>query len=167
MIGGDFDTPIMYQDLANYTMSPMSMPFGAMSGMYGGGIGNTSYLGGVQMRPQPDADRVELINKKHQESKNTFKKAMLALGVIFLAGFVPVIRKNIKNAGGLGKYIKTQWNALKTWFNSTPSPKPSAWQRFKNFFKRKPKAPTSPTGTPKPSVWQKFKNIFKRKPKTP
>ncbi len=141
MIGGDFDTPIMYQDLANYTMSPMSMPFGAMSGMYGGGIGNTSYLGGIQMQSQPDADRVELINKKRQESKNTFKKAMLALGVIFLAGFVPAIRKNIKNAGGLGKYIKTQWNALKSWVTNTPTPKPSAWQRFKNIFKRKPKTP--------------------------
>ena len=32
MIGSNFDTPVMYQDLANSTMGPMYMPFG---GMYG------------------------------------------------------------------------------------------------------------------------------------
>ena len=40
MIGGDFDTPMVYQDLANSTMGPMVMPpLGGITGGY-----NTSYL---------------------------------------------------------------------------------------------------------------------------
>ena len=78
MIGGDFDVPIMYQDLANSTMSPMNIPFGMMPGMYGvgmygGGMANTSYLGGVQMRQQPDRDKVEILNKKENSDKNIYK----------------------------------------------------------------------------------------------
>lgn len=97
MIGGDFDTPIMYQDLANYSMSPMAgMPMM---------MGNTSYLGGVQMRRQPEQDELRLMNKKKNESKNTFKKALLAIGTIFLLGFIPRISKGIKKNGFFG-YIK-------------------------------------------------------------
>ncbi len=98
MIGGDFDTPIMHQDLANYTMSPMN--FAGMPMM-----GNTSYLGGVQMRRQPEQDELRLMNKKKNEAKNTFKKALLAIGGIFLLGFIPRISKGIKKNGCFG-YIK-------------------------------------------------------------
>ncbi len=98
MIGGDFDTPIVYQDLANSTMNPMRL------GMYGG---NTSYLGGVQMRRQPDADKIQLMNKKNKEAKKTFKKAMLGIGACLLLGFIPVVRKGIKKAGGIREYFSS------------------------------------------------------------
>lgn len=131
MIGGDFDTPIMYQDLANYTMNPM-MPFGGMVGGMYGGIGTTSYLGGVQMRPQLDTDKVQLMNKKNQEGMNTFKKALLGIGACFLLGFIPVLRKGIKNSGGVLNYVKGLFT------KTPPAPKkPSLWQKFKSIFKKK------------------------------
>ena len=103
MIGGDFDVPIMYQDLANSTMSPMNIPFGMMPGMYGvgmygGGMANTSYLGGVQMRQQPDRDKVEILNKKENSDKNTF-------------GSIAPLRKSIKKAGGIGSYLKNMFTS--------------------------------------------------------
>lgn len=130
MIGGDFDTPVMYQDLANYSMPPMQMgmPFGGMVG------GNTSYLGGVQLKRQLDHDKVQLINKKNEEAKSTLKKALIGIGVCLAIGFIPVICKNVKNAGGV-------------------------WQYIKGLFTKTPPAPPS---TPKPSLWQRFKNIFTR-----
>lgn len=165
MIGSNFDTPVMYQDLANYTMNPMmGMPFGGMVG----GIGSTSYLGGVQMRPQLDNDKVQLMNKKNEEGKSTFKKAMLGIGACLLLGFIPVIRKGIKNSGGV-------WSYVKGLFTKTPSAaqKPSLWQRFKNLFKKNPSAASS-----SPSKWSRFKgwcgskwssftNLFKKKTPTP
>lgn len=162
MLGSNFDTPIMYQDLGNYTMSPMYMPFG---GMTAGGIGTTSYLGGVQMRPQPDHDKVQLMNKKNEEGKNTFKKAMLGIGAVIALGFIPVIGKGIKKSGGV-------WNYVKGLFTKTPPApaKPSLWQRFKNIFKKKPSA-----GTPSKwskfkgwcgTKWTSFKGLFKKKPAT-
>lgn len=165
MIGGDFDTPIMYQDLANYTMNPMypvGMPFGGMVG----GIGSTPYLGGVQMRPQLDHDKVQLMNKKSEEGKSTFKKALLGIGACLLLGFIPVVRKGIKNSGGV-------WEYLKGLFSKQPA-KQSWWQRFKNKFKKTP----ATGGTQSPSKWSKFKgwcgskwssvrNVFKKKTPTP
>jgi hypothetical protein len=141
MIGGDYDTPIMYQDLANSTMNPFNI---GMGGMYGGGIGTSSYLGGVQMRPQLDHDKVQLMHKKDQEGKRTLKKALLAIGGIIAIGFIPVISKGIKKSGGIGGYMKKLWNGLT---GKTPAPAPTP-------------APA------KPSLWQRFKNVFKKKPKT-
>lgn len=115
MIGGDFDVPIMYQDLANSTMGPMSMPFGGMVGMPGAGMYNTSYLGGVKMHRQPDHDKVQIMNKKEKEDKNTLKKALLVLGGIVLLGSIAPLRKSIKKAGGLGEYLKKGWNSVKNW----------------------------------------------------
>lgn len=134
MIGGDFDVPIMYQDLANSTMSPMSMPVGMMPGMYGvgmygGGMANTSYLGGVQMRQQPDSDKVEILHKKENSDKNTFKKAMMVLGGLILLGSIAPLRKSIKKAGGV-------WSYLKNMFTS----KSSKGNWFTNLFHRKKKA---------------------------
>ena len=139
MIGNDFDTPIMYQDLANYSMGPMSMPMmpGMMPGMVGGM--NTSYLGGTRISPQLDHDKVEIINRKENEAKNTAKKVAIALGVIFLAGFIPYFRKKITSAGGIKKYLSNGWDSFKNMFKSNPTPaKPSRWQAFKNWFKPKP-----------------------------
>lgn len=165
MIGGDFDTPVMYQDLANYTMNPM-MPFGGMVGGMYGGIGSTSYLGGVQMRPQLDTDKVQLMNKKNQEGMSTFKKAMLGIGACLLLGFIPVIGKSIKKSGGV-------WNYVKGLFTKTPPApkKPSLWQRFKNLFKNNPTA-GSPSKWSKfkgwcGSKWSSFTNLFKKKTSTP
>ena len=116
MIGGDFDVPIMYQDLGNSTMGPMNIPFGMMPGMYGvgmygGGMANTSYLGGVQMRQQPDRDKVEILNKKENSDKNTFKKAMMVLGGLILLGSIAPLRKRIKKAGGIGSYLKNMFTS--------------------------------------------------------
>lgn len=124
MIGGDFDVPIMYQDLANSTMSSMNIPFGMMPGMYGvgmygGGMVNTSYLGGVQMRQQPDRDKVEILNKKENSDKNTFKKAMMVLGGLILLGSIAPLRKSIKKAGGIGSYLKNMFTSKSSkgnWF---------------------------------------------------
>lgn len=161
MIGSNFDTPIMYQDLANYTMSPMNptmMPFGGMTG--------SSYLGGVQMQRQLDHDKVQLKNKKKEEAKNTFKNAMIAAGLILGLGFIPTLRKSVKNAGGIGKFFKNQWNNLVNWVKGSGTPKQSFWQRIKNKFKKKPNNNQN-NNQQKVSLWQKFKNFFKKKPQNP
>lgn len=161
MIGNDFDIPVMYQDLANYSMGPMSMPGGMMPGI----MPNTSYLGGTQMPRQLDHDKVEIMNRKDREAKSTAKKVAIALGVILLAGFIPYFRKNITKAGGIKNYLSNSWNSFKNLFKSNPAPAtPSRWQRFKNWFKSK-KAPTTPSSpsSSKPSRWQRFKNWFKPK----
>ncbi len=159
MIGSNFDTPVMYQDLANYTMNPMM----GMGGMVGG-IGAASYLGGIQMRPQPDSDKVQLMNKKNQEGNSTFKKAMLGIGACLLLGFIPVVKKGIKNSGGVWKYVKSLFT------KTPPAPKkPSLLKRFKNKFKKK-----TFKGSSKPSKWSRcktwcgnkfnaFKGLFKKK----
>lgn len=164
MIGGDFDTPVMYQDLANYTMSPMYMPFG---GMTAGGVGSSSYLGGVQMRPQLDNDKVQLMNKKSEEGKSTFKKAMLGIGACLLLGFIPVVRKGIKNSGGVLNYVKSlftkapkkasRWSRFKNWCSGKWTKlkgKPDKWNRFKGWCGSK---------------WGSIKNKFSRnnQPQTP
>lgn len=138
MIGGDFDIPVMYQDLANSTMSPMNLPLGTMSGMYGagmyGGVGNTNYLGGVKMRQQPDRDKVQIMNKKENEDKNTAKNILLGLGALVALGSIPVLRKSIKKAGGLTKYAQNGWNSLKN-FVTGKNQKSGNW--FTRLFHRK------------------------------
>lgn len=138
MIGGDFDIPVMYQDLANSTMGPMNLPFGAMSGMYGagmyGGIGNTNYLGGVKMRQQPDRDKVQIMNKKENQDKINAKKVLIGLGALIALGSIPVLRKSIKKAGGLKKYAQNGWNSLKN-FVTGKNQKSGNW--FTRLFHRK------------------------------
>lgn len=124
MIGGDFDVPIMYQDLANSTMGAMNMPLGPMSGMYGagmygagmygGGSVGTSYLGGIKMPRQLDRDKVQIMNKKENQDKNTAKNILIGLGALIALGSIPILRKSIKKAGGLTAYIKNGWNSLKS-----------------------------------------------------
>lgn len=143
MIGGDFDVPIMYQDLANSTMGPMSIPLGTMSGMCGAGMygrmGNTNYLGGVQMRRQPDKDKVQIMNKKENQDKNTAKKVLIGLGAMVALGCIPILRKNIKKAGGLKKYFQNSWDSLKNFVTGKKPQKAGNW--FTRLFKRKKSSP--------------------------
>lgn len=124
MIGGDFDVPIMYQDLANSTMGPMRMPMGAMQGMYGTGMYNTSYLGGVRMPRQLDKDKVQIMNNKENQDKNTAKKVLIGLGAMIVLGSIPVLRKSIKKSGGIVNYVKKLF-----------SPSMSLSDKIKNGFK--------------------------------
>lgn len=124
MIGGDFDVPIMYQDLANSTMGPMRMPMGAMQGMYGAGMYNPSYLGGVRMPRQLDKDKVQIMNNKENQDKNTAKKVLIGLGAMIVLGSIPVLRKSIKKSGGIVNYVKKLF-----------SPSMSLSDKIKNGFK--------------------------------
>ncbi len=157
MIGNDFDVPVMYQDLGTYSMNqsagmmtPGMMPSmapGMMPGMMPGAMSGTAAggnsLGGVTMKPQLENDTLDLINKKHQEDKNTIKKVGLALGALLLIGFVPHFRKQITKSGGVGKYLKKQWKDVVDSFKNIGKPKPTKWQKFKGWiskpFKRKAK----------------------------
>lgn len=143
MIGNNFDTPVMHQDLANYSMSPMNF------GMMGMPYANTNYLGGVRMQPQLDHDKLQVINKKKQESKSTLKKALAAMGIILAVGFIPVLGKSIKKAGGVGKFLSNQWTKITNWFKGTPAttsaPKKSFWQKVKGWFKKSPATPATPS----------------------
>lgn len=111
MIGDNFNVPIMYQDLANSTMGPLNMSLGGMPGV-GMPIGSSSYLGGVRMQQQPDRDKLEIKHKKENEDKNTFKKAIGVLALAVGIACIPVLRKSIKNAGGLSSYMKDKWSGL-------------------------------------------------------
>ena len=108
----DYDVPVMYQDLGAYSMNCM-MP---MSGM----VPNTNYLGGVKMQPILCKDKVELINKKDKEGLSTAKKLGLAIGVLFLAGYIPYFRKQISKAGGIKACLSNGWNKFKNLFKKTP-----------------------------------------------
>ena len=100
------DTPIPYQDLADSTMAPFNFAnLGMMNAMYGT-MGGTSFLGGAQMRRQPDSDKVEIMNKKKQETRNTAKKIAIGLGTIFALCFIPSLWKSVKKAGGIISYTK-------------------------------------------------------------
>ena len=104
---GDYDVPVMYQDLGNYTMNPFIgglMPMGC--GMY------PSYLGDVRIRPLPERDMVELMNKKNDNGKENAKLLGKIIGAALLVGFIPYIGKNIKNAGGISKFISNGWTKL-------------------------------------------------------
>lgn len=119
MIGGDFDTPIVYQDLANSTLPTMGMPMGMYgygTGMYGGMVGGTSYLGGVRMQQQPDRDKVEIMNKKEKEDTHTLKNTLIVLGTIVALGCIAPLRKSIKKAGGVKKYFASTWDSIKNAF---------------------------------------------------
>lgn len=151
MIGNDFETPIMYQDLANATMGPLAMPSCTVNP-----YANTNLLGGAAIKSQLDNDKLEIMKSKDNEDKNTFKKALGVLGLCLALGAVPIVRKNIKKAGGVGKYLKNKWNnfvnSLKGKKVRKPKKKsknngPSKTQRFKNWCSNK---------------WSAFKNLFKR-----
>ena len=121
MIGGDFDTPIVYQDLANSTLPTMGMPMGMYgygTGMYGGMVGGTSYLGGVRMQQQPDRDKVEIMNKKEKEDTHTLKNTLIALRSVQweLRKCIAPLRKSIKKAGGVKKYFASTWDSIKNAF---------------------------------------------------
>ena len=105
MIGNSFDTPMMYQDLANSTMPPVNLPLGGYYGTY-----NTSYLGGVQMQRQLDRDKVNIMQQKEQQDNGTMKKVLAAFVIILGLGAIGPVRKGIRKAGGIIPYIKKLWN---------------------------------------------------------
>lgn len=134
MIGGDFDTPIMYQDLANSSLGTMPYTTGIPPAMYGYGMaGGSSYLGGVQMRQQPDRDKIEIMHKKENQDKSTLKKALWVIGGAIALGSIPVLRKSIRKAGGLSQYAKNCLTSLKHFV--TGKPKQGNW--FTRLFSRK------------------------------
>lgn len=136
MIGGDFNTPIMYQDLANSTMGPMPYTTGVPM-MYGYGMGCN--LGGVKMRRQLDKDKIEIMHKKEQQDKSTLKKALWIIGGAIALCSIPILRKNIKKAGGLKKYAQNCWTSLKNFVKGKPK-KQGNW--FTRLFNRNKKAAT-------------------------
>lgn len=153
---GDFEIPIMYQDMANYTMSPMSMPMMPFGNVTGAGqYGNTSYLGGTQIKPQLDSDKIEIMNKKEAEGKSTAKKVALGLGVVFLMGFIPGLfgKKSVFSqlSGFLSKHSKTAKTHLSNFWTKLKG-KPNKLARFKAWCSVK---------------WNAFKGIFKRKKSAP
>ena len=138
MIGSNFDTPIMYQDLANSTMGPLNMPFG----MYGAGLygAYSPYLGGIQLPRQLDQDKFQTMQKKENEGKKTMKIAGAALAIILALGGIGRIRKGIKTSGGLTKYLGNKWDGLINWIKGNKKPKikktnwfKRQWQKFKNW----------------------------------
>ena len=105
MLGSNIDTPIMYQDLGYSTMGPAAYPIGLLGGYY------PSYLGGVNLPRQLDADK-SLDRVLEKEGISTAKKVAAALGIIFLVGLSGRFVKNIKAAGGIGKYLKDAWDKV-------------------------------------------------------
>lgn len=104
---GDYDVPVMYQDLGNYPMNPFicgMMPLGC--GMY------PSYLGDIRLRPLPERDMVQLMHKKNHNGNENAKLLGKIIGAAFLVGFIPYFAKNIKKAGGIGKYVSNNWTKL-------------------------------------------------------
>ena len=136
MIGGDFNTPIMYQDLANSTIGAMPYTAG-MPMMYGYGASGT-YLGGATMRQQPDRDKIEIMRQKENQDKSTLKKALWIIGGAIALGSIPVLRNSIKKAGGLKKYAQNCWTSLKNFVKGKPK-KQGNW--FTRLFSRKKAAP--------------------------
>ena len=126
-----YDTPLPYQDLANYTMGPMN-------------IMGTSFLGGVKMNPQLTSDKFTIIKKKDQESKRTLKNILKGAAVLVGAGLTFSFFRNIKKSGGIIKYFKnlfgskpastSKWSKVKNWFSGK-------WNTLKSKFKRTPSTP--------------------------
>ena len=135
---GDYSIPVMYQDLASYSMNHFAMPImPGMPVMYGG---NTSYLNGAKIAGQLDQDRVELMNKKTQEGNSTAKKVALALGALLLIGFIPKLFGKQSVFSKLGNWATTkfpQLNNAKAWVANK-------WTAFKNLFKKSAPAPATP-----------------------
>ena len=150
MLGNDFETPIMYQDLANYNMGLMAVPpMGITGSPYANPYANSNLLGGTSMPKQLDKDKIEIMNTKKEQDKSTFKKVLGILGVCLALGTIPVVRKSIRKAGGIGKYLKNKWTSIVN-FVTGKKTKPPMGKRFKNWCSK---------------TWNGFKNIFKRKKK--
>lgn len=142
MIGDGFETPIMYQDLANYSMPYMNMPYM---------MGQNSLIGGVRMAPQLDHDKVDIIKKKENSDKKVFKTALAAIGAMLAIGFIPTIRKGIARSGGVFNYIRSffvrqpappsRMARFKAWCSNK-------WNSFKNLFRRNRTNPTPPANPP-------------------
>ncbi len=159
MAGIDFDTPVMYQDLANSTMGPI-MPFGGVPSSI-----NTSYLGGVQMKQQLDSDKIEIINKKEKGDKHALKNVLIGLGVLLALGGIKPLSKSIKKAGGISNFFK---NLSSNPVNSQPVKSESSKLAAKGFWAgfgdKLKKIGKSILNAPK-NLWNKIKNIGNKNPK--
>lgn len=116
----EYYTPPLYRDMMT---SGMGMPFmdPTMMGMYGCGMYNTNYLGGVTMRPKLNNDTFHIIKEKDKENKNMLKTlGKIALGAI---GYMAVA------ACFKGK-------ATKGFFSSIKSGASSSWNKFTGLFKK-------------------------------
>ena len=127
---GDYSIPVMYQDLASYSMNPFAMPM--MPTMPVGYGGNTSYLNGAKLAGQLDKDKVELMDKKTQEGKSTAKKVAIALGAILLMGFIPKLFGKQSVFSKLGNWATTKFPKL----NNAKAYISNKWNAFKNIFKK-------------------------------
>ncbi len=118
-IGENAYTPLMHQDLASSSFGMMSYPMMGMG--YGMGMGmpaiqRTTYLNGTKMKSQAESD--EFLKRQDEQDKkdlSLLKKALLVFGGCVLLGFIPPLRKSIKNAGGIGKFCSNQWNKVVNW----------------------------------------------------
>lgn len=136
MLGSDFYTPIVYQDLANSSMPPMNLSFGQMTG---------SYLGNVKMRSQLDADKVDIMNRKESQDKSTFKKAMLALAAIGVIAILPSTFKKLGRFLGFSKKTSLFTKLKNGLYNITVRPVKSIIKGCKNLFgKKKSTSTTTP-----------------------
>ena len=136
MIGNNLDTPIVYQDLATSSMGPMNIGF--MGGC-------PSYLGGVTMKGQLDADKIEIKNKKEQQDKKTFKTALIALGAIVGLALMPSLFKKCKKLLGISPKTsksKFSWTSIKNGlYNVTVKPLKAVGKGIKNLFGKFKKKP--------------------------
>lgn len=127
MIGSNLDIPIVYQDLATSSMGPMNIGF----------MGD-SHLGGVKMKGQLDADKLEINHKKEEQDKKTLKIALIALGTIVGLSFMPSLFKKCKQLFGITpKPSKSNfsWASIKKGlYNITVKPAKAVGGKIKNFF---------------------------------
>lgn len=136
MIGNNLDTPIVYQDLATSSMGPMNIGFMG---------GSPSYLGGIKMKRQLDADKIEIKNKKKQQDKKAFKIALMALGAIVGLSLMPSLFKKCKKMFGISPQTsksKFSWTSIKNGlYNVTVKPLKAVGKGIKNLFGKFKKKP--------------------------
>ena len=121
----EYYTPIMCRDIM---ASGLGFPFmmnPGMMGMYGAGMYNTNYLGGVSLPAKLNNDTLHIINSKEKENKSQLKtigKAVLAVvGYMALAAIFK--GKAPKSSSKSGSWF----NSIGKWFKRkpvTPTPTP-------------------------------------------
>ena len=116
----EYYSPFMCRDMM---ASGMGMPFmdPSMMGMYGAGMYNTNYLGGVALPPKLNNDTFHIINAKEKESRSGLKTlGKVVLGVV---GYM-----------ALAACFKSK--ASKGFFSSVKSGLSNSWGKFTGLFKK-------------------------------
>ena len=116
----EYYSPFMCRDMM---ASGMGMPFidPSMMGMYGAGMYNTNYLGGVALPPRLNNDTFHIINAKEQKSRNGLKT--LGKAVLGILGYLTVM------ACFKGKSSKGCLSGIKSSLSS-------GWGKFTGLFKK-------------------------------